>query len=609
MKKKYLSHVKRHYKRYVWLIIALLLLLTISGWLFVRHYKPLLSERLKKQVYLATDSLYRVTFSEVHLNPVLGQFTLDSFHLIPDTNTYNRLKQEHRAPPNLFDVSVGEFQLRRMNLWSLVFNKKVKVGIVKAENPDVIIYHEQIPEGTSKENIRQALFDLTAGPLGSIQIDHIGLHNISLLYKNRLKPEAGDIELKNMELVFRDIRIDSSTLKDSTRFLFAKDIWFHLDRSLFYTADSLYKISTKGIGFSVMEEKMLIKDLKITPRLNEREFDQLQTYRKNLFAFSADSLLLEGLTLEELQKKKWYVEKISLLHSNADIYLNRGLAIKPVEKPLLRDALKKITTNILIDTLRLKNVNIKYREFNPNSGRIGYVTFNNIHGDIRNVTNDSIRLQKNKFCKADLNALFMNHGKLHALFSFDLTDPDNIFSYSGHLGFLSATVLNPATRPLGLVKIKSGRIHSLDYDFNADNSGAYGSIALKYDRLGISVLSKNETGDLKKKGLISLAANLLLLKDNNLHDSLAIQQTKVAHKRDPYRSIFNLMWKSIFSGVKVIVGVDKKTEENIKSLKKTGERLREGKDRDGKDKEGNFLKRAQQFLKEKLGKDDNSGDK
>ncbi len=609
MKKRYLSHVKRHYKRYVWLIIVLLLLLIVSGWLFVRHYKPLLSERLKKQVYFATDSLYRVTFSEVHLNPVLGQFTLDSFHLIPDTNTYNRLKQEHRAPSNLFDISVGEFQLRRMNLWSLVFNKKVKIGVVKAENPKVAIYHEENPEGSSKENIRQALFDLTAGPLNSIQIDHIGLHNISLLYRNKLKPEAGDVKLKNMELVFRDIRIDSSTLRDSTRFLFSKDIWFHLDESLFYTSDSLYKISTKGIGFSVMEEKMIIKDLKVTPRINEQEFDRLQQYRKNLFEFSTDSLLLEGLTLEELQEKKWYVKKITLLHSNADIYLNRGLAIKPVEKPLLRDALNNITANVLIDTLKLKNVTIKYREFNPNSGRIGYVTFNDIYGTIRNITNDSVQLQKNKFCKADLHALFMDHGKMHALFSFNLIDPDNLFSYNGHLDFLNATVLNPATRPLGLVKIKSGRIHSLDYNFNADNSGAYGSIALKYDRLSISVLSKNETGDLKKKGLISLAANLLLLKDNNLYDSLAIQQTKVAYQRDPYRSIFNLMWKSIFSGVKVIVGVDKKTEENIKSLKKTGERLKEGKDRDKKDKGGNFLKRAQQFLKEKLGKDDKSEDK
>src|SRR5699024_384271 len=146
------------------------------------------------------------------------------------------------------------------------------------------------------------------------------------------------------------------------------------------------------------------------------------------------------------------------------------------------------------------------------------------------------------------------------------------------------TALNPATQPLGLLKIKSGRIHSLDYNFKANDAGAGGTVGMKYDRLGISVLSKNEqTQSLKKRTLISLAANLLLINENNITDNNTIQETTVHYKRDKERTIFTLMWKSIFQGVKELVGIDPKTEKKLRSTKEK----RKGVEDVLKDKKGN----------------------
>ena len=602
MEKRYVSHVKRYYKRYVLIIFLLLVILAVGGWLFVRHYKPLLSERLKKEIYLASDSLYRVDYSGVHLNPFVGSFTLDSFHLIPDTVTYNRLKVEHRAPPNLLDVFIGSFQMRQMKLWSLISHKKVNIGVVKAENPIIGIDHIFDEKGQSPQTIRKALSNLITGPLHSIEIDHLGLHNITLHYNDHTRSKGGYLSLKNMELVFKDIAINSTTVEDTTRFLFASDAWFHLDESRFFTPDSLYEITTGGIGFSIVKQQGLVKDLKITPQITERAFDRLQTYRNNLFKISADSLLLSGLSIQDIQNKRWHITRAHLQHLSADIYLNSGLRIEPIEKPLPQEALRRAAADLMIDTLRLDDINFKYRELNPNSSRIGYVTFENTYGTISNITNDSTRISKNAHCRADLHTRFMGRGDLHAVFDFNLADPNCAFTYKGHLGYLNATLLNPASLPLGLVKIKSGRIHSLDYNFRADNSGAFGEVGLKFDRLGVSVLSKSaETGDLQKKGLVSLAANLLLLKDNNLYDSLAVQQSTVGYLRDPERSVFNLIWKSIFTGAKVMVGIDEHTENRINALKNTGERLKETIGRQKKDKDGNFLQRAKDFFRKKAG--------
>src|SRR5699024_12063938 len=101
------------------------------------------------------------------------------------------------------------------------------------------------------------------------------------------------------------------------------------------------------------------------------------------------------------------------------------------------------------------------------------------------------------------------------------------------------------------------------------------------------VLSKsNRKGNLEKQGFISLAANLFVIKDANRSDSFA----QISYKRDPYRSVFNLMWKSIFTGVKPLIGIDKKTEQKIKSLKST----KKGKEKAESD---GLLNKVKKFLK------------
>jgi len=369
VKKKTVPPVKNYFKYFLALILFLLVLLTISGWLFVRNYKPILSEKLKEQVYIASDSLYKVNFSEVHLNPLLGKFTIDSFQLTPDTNTYKLLKKEHRAPPNLFVVFIKEFQLRHIHLWSLLRSKKVNIGIVKAENPRITVIRkaERRKKGNQK-TIRHTLFNLTSGPLKSIKIDHIGLHNIYFTSKNEQKNRKSDpenIQLKNMELIFKDIRIDSSTLADTSRFLFAKKAWFHLAESKFFLKDSLYEITTNGIGYSIVDEKALIRGLKITPQYSERDFDRQLTYRKALFTVSADSLILDGLGPEELDKRNWHLKGIGIRQFDLDVYLNRSNPLKPGVKPLLQQALKNISEDLLVERLYLKGGNIKYRELKP----------------------------------------------------------------------------------------------------------------------------------------------------------------------------------------------------------------------------------------------------
>src|SRR5699024_10876132 len=103
--------------------------------------------------------------------------------------------------------------------------------------------------------------------------------------------------------------------------------------------------------------------------------------------------------------------------------------------------------------------------------------------------------------------------------------------------------------------------------FSANQLKSVGTVKMKYDRLKIAVLSHNEKkNELKKKGLASLAANLLLIRESNMQGSGLPQSTQVFFSRKPQRSVFSYMWKSIFKGVKPLVGIDQKTEDKLKEM-------------------------------------------
>ena len=74
---------------------------------------------------------------------------------------------------------------------------------------------------------------------------------------------------------------------------------------------------------------------------------------------------------------------------------------------------------------------------------------------------------------------------------------------------------------------------------------------------------KEETGRIKKKGLISFFANTLLIIDNNPTPGSPLRVAAAAFVRPAQASFFNLMWKTIFEGIKTTVGFTSEREQEL----------------------------------------------
>ncbi len=135
-------------------------------------------------------------------------------------------------------------------------------------------------------------------------------------------------------------------------------------------------------------------------------------------------------------------------------------------------------------------------------------------------------------------------------FKFLLDSKNGDFFANGHTGSFDALKMNQVSIPMALIKINSGKINSIDFHLQGNNTSARGKFLMNYDGMKVDVLKRDkDTKKIKKRGLLSLAANMVV-NNNNSGSSVTPE-----YGRDIYKSFFNLVWKTIFTGMKQTLGV------------------------------------------------------
>ncbi|RZK81136.1 MAG: hypothetical protein EOO92_05725, partial [Pedobacter sp.] len=233
----------------------------------------------------------------------------------------------------------------------------------------------------------------------------------------------------------------------------------------------------------------------------------------------------------------------------------------------------------IIDTLKLRNLDVAYTEYNPISQKRGTIYFQDFGGNVFNVTNDSLQLMKNNHAIANLHAMVMKTSRIDVAINFNLTAANAAFTYKGSVAPMDMMVLNPVAKNMGLVEIESGKMQKTVFDIKANENGSSGTVGFFYTNLKVKLLKEGELGEPpKKKGLLSFIANSFVIKDENPKKGEDPRIANVTFKRTPAASFFNLLWKSVFIGMRENIGlgmIKPKTPEQ--AMKKVNEKKEERK--------------------------------
>lgn len=556
----YKNNSGKHRLKY-W-VIALLILVFIGliGLLLLMfRWKPMISQKLKDGVYNRSFNLYKLDFEDLSMNVLTGTVALHDVSLTPDTAVYNQLKELRVAPANIFQIKLKKLQLNRVALLTAYFKRNVEIKSIIMDNPSINMVHYTVKKPPVEINEDQTLYELISNRVKSIGVKNIKIINADFDYingDNGNKMHA----VKNLSINVDDFLLDSVSQFDTSRFYYAKDIQFRLIGYKSLSKDKMYTIKVDTISSSTFRKSIDIKGLQMIPMYPDLKFSRKYSYGKDRYDLKFNTIRLEGVNFSILNaEEKLQAEVLKIGPAKVNIFVNRELPAPPgfdKVRNFPHVALKRLSTPTIIDTVKLRDVDVAYTEYNPISQKRGTVYFQNLSGDIMNVTNDTLALAKNNHAIANLTAMVMKTSRINVQIDFNLTDKDAAFSFNGNVAPMNLQVLNPMAKNMGLVEIETGQMQKTDFHIKANAKGSSGTVHFNYSDLKLKLLKEGELGmPPKKKGFLSFLANNLLIKDANPTKGEPTRTTNIVFERTPAASFFNMMWKSVFIGMRETVGL------------------------------------------------------
>jgi hypothetical protein len=512
--------------RWPFIVLGILLIIGAGAWYGYNRYfaddkwKPLLQAKLKELILKSTDSLYRIEYSDFELNLASGNATLSDFKLIPDTNVYNRLVEQKKAPDNLFILGVDKLTITNVGAKKAYQDKILNVGSIIIDKPSLTLVNKRYAfNDTVKVGQPKTPYQLIKNIFKELRIDSVSLKDISLNYINKNEAVTRQTALKHLDIKISNVLIDSISAQDTSRFYYTKGVDVIIHNYKVATPDSLYTSEIKEIYFSTAKRVIRLDNLNLLPRYSHTAFYRKKGESGDIFTLKFKKIAINDIDLQRfLRDQKLYAGTMDVENADVQIYNNSNYkgkkSIKTGKDP--HQSLQKVALDMRLSRLNIRNSSITYSETDATTQETGQIIFKKTNGYLTNVTNDPAAKKKNHYMKAHINTLFMNAAPLTVNFKFDLNDKNGAFNYSGRLGKFDGRVLDKLVRPLALVHVRSADVEHLDFNVDANNYSGKGKLEFYYKNLNVQLFKKVEgKKGLQAQGLISTIANSLIIENSN----------------------------------------------------------------------------------------------
>ncbi len=546
-------------------IIALSLLFFLlagiaGGIIYWKAYrKQIIRNKLEDAVYDKTEGLYSLRYDKLSLDEVAGNLTVTNITLAYDSNKYASRLSKEDAPAILLAIQVPFISVSGVKTPRALLDKEIVGKKILIRDPVIQIVYTNAGKDSMRNIPTVDVYRQILGDLNMIKVDSLIITGAQISTSN-LKTGEKNIKLENTSIRLLDVAVDSEAASDTTRLLFAKQLFLTSEKISWPSKNKLYDYSADSVSLTSASGSAYVKKFLINPTLNENAFVKSLPTQDDRFDFAINDIGIHDLDMHALFNERIVADSIHIRSASFKIY--RDLSIPRDKKNRVgsypHQALEEIPVPIRVKKIVLSNAFVEYKEKNPRTNQAGKVQFFNTYATLTNVTNDKNSIQENNIMTAAITTRFLNKTKLSVIWQFHLMHPKGRFDVKGSLGSMQFADANPLTRPMGPAKLEEGRLKDLQFNFEADDYRMHGTVKMLYEDLKVSVLEKDEeTRKLDKKTVASFAANIMIKNSNPQNKKEDPKVITVQMERDTNRSIFYLVWKSLFKGIKETVGIKK----------------------------------------------------
>jgi hypothetical protein len=447
-------------------------------------------------------------------------------------------------------LRAADLSLTGVDANEFVKNKNIIVDTISCR--EITLYQPSSDTSKKKEDNNQNKIDTTGfRHVYSVEMKHLSFPKISFIPQKNKRITVG-----NISITINEVKADEVIDVQNNPLDYSKEVELNCDNISLNSKDDFYNYAFKNASINSMQKQLKIGAITIKPFLGENAFASKAHFQKDRYDVDLKGIALNNIDMKNLLDKKLIASDLMIDKVSAKIYrdLKKPLSGKSKVGNYLPQMLKKMDVPVNISKAVLSSAFIQYTEHEKISDSSGIVSFAGSTINVSNITNQKEAIEKNNVTRVSFNTKILNEIPAKGIFKFYLNGNGGRFEATGSIPAFDALLLNKVSVPMALMRLNTGTINSIDFNFWGNDTIAKGDFTMKYQDLKVDILKRDEDSrEIKKKGLKSLLANLIV--KNNNPDNGKLREVDPHFDRDIHKSFFNLVWKTIFTGMKQTVGL------------------------------------------------------
>lgn len=308
----------------------------------------------------------------------------------------------------------------------------------------------------------------------------------------------------------------------------------------------MYGLSIASIIFDTDNRLVTIDSTLLIPNYKKYEFANQPKGKTGRLSISIPQVTIAGLDFTQLADTTWIASKIDIQSFDLYYFKDKRFSISvKSNKPLPMEDFRKLPYTIHVDSIVIHHSHIAYEEL-PKSGlESGMISFDDINATFTNFNNRREKADP-QFATLQATALLMNSGRIDASFIFPL-DGSPTYHAQGSISKMHFNQLNPILKSIADVRVESGYLNRLTFEFNYTEHISKGLLQVDYKDLRITILNKNKESTNQAKTFV---ANVLVKTNIDQTQTTLQRSAAIDIERDKTKSIFNVWSKSVLDGLK-----------------------------------------------------------
>lgn len=569
-------------------IIVVLIVGGYAGWQYFKKdlaspnskvAKPLLTDKLKKMVLDASDSLYHIEYSQFNLNIDSGRGLITGFKLIPDSAVYKRLLKAHKAPNNVMHIRIDSLMLNNFGYRKTPAGKRFNIASLVIKHPAIRIVNKRLLYNDAKNTGGTPLLvTLMKDLLKITSVQKMSMSNMNFTWVDQNATAEKSTTFEHWNVRVNGFVANQFAAKTNDTTGKASSLFYKIKLCRIATPDSLYHLNFNDISFSPKRRTMAAGRVVLMPRLSKPAFYRAVKYDKDRIYLVYHNLNMRHIDVERIiNRQQFHIGQATVGSFWGEVLNNYNW---PKRKPPVRpDAyphqkLQKLAFDVTIDTMLMHNSYFRYVIAARKSEESATLFMTNTESQFYNITNNWAAKKRNPFAACHTQTRMMGTGKMNTTYKFNLVSSNGAFSVTSNMGPMDAKAMNPLSKPLALMEVKAGKLNKMYMHVNADIRQAKGHLDLYYQGMKMNLLKRDDKADtLKKRGFLSFLANTFTPNDNPKKNG-KFREGPINVTRNARESFFGLLWKCTLDGMSsAMMGFNQEKEKPndngvIKVLKK-----------------------------------------